>query len=239
MTMKKKWAVCLILAGWALSSSAQDNFQIGLNFMVGIPQNEFADHVDNNGYGGSGYFTYRIPNTPIQAGAAIGFLIYGSDTREVPWGHGIPVWVDVTTTNSILSGHLFARIQPTRGIFRPYLEGLYGFNYLSTRTTIENQEESEDDDEIASSTNYDDAAGSYGYGGGVMLRVYQAKQDQMEGAKSLGIWVDFGIRSMKGGKAEYLKKGSITEDENGHFVYDVQRSTTDLLTWHLGVVFTF
>jgi len=51
--------------------------------------------------------------------------------------------------------------------------------------------------------------------------------------------VDFGIRSMKGGEAEYLKEGSITEDANGNFVYDVQRSTTDLLTWHLGVVFTF
>jgi hypothetical protein len=239
MMTKSKMLSCIILAGLAVSSPAQDNFQVGLNFMVGLPQNEFEKHVENNGYGGSGYFTYRLPGTPIRAGAAIGFLIYGSETREVPWGHGIPVWVDVTTTNSILTGHLFARIQPVQGVFQPYLEGLYGFNYLSTRTTVENQEESEDDDEIASSTNYDDAAGSYGYGGGLMFRVYQARQDQIEGTKSLGIWVDFGLRSMKGGEAKYLKEGSITEDENGNFIYDLQRSTTDLLTWHLGVVFTF
>jgi len=236
---KTKLLVCLILTGSTLSSFAQDRFQVGLNFMVGLPQNEFEKHVDNNGYGGSGYFMYRIPQTPIHAGAALGFLIYGSDTREVPWGYGVPVWVDVTTTNSILMGHLFARIQPAQGMFRPYLDGLFGFNYLSTKTSVENQEESEDDDEIASSTNYDDAAGSYGYGGGLMFRVYQARPDQVEGGKTVGIWVDFGIRSMKGGEAEYLKEGSITEDANGNFVYDVQRSTTDLLTWHLGVVFTF
>ncbi|MCK7472475.1 MAG: hypothetical protein MZV49_00500 [Rhodopseudomonas palustris] len=83
----------------------------------------------------------------------------------------MPVWVDVTTTNSIMAFDLFLRVQPQSGPIRPYMDLLGGFNLLSTSTSIEDQGW-DDDDDIASSNNFNDAAWGWGSGGGLMIRVY-------------------------------------------------------------------
>ena len=169
----------MILAIVLLSTlhvNGQASFQAGGNFTLGFPQNEFKENIDNLGYGGTGFFAYRFPQSPLLIGASASFLIYGRETREEPFSTTIPdVSVDVTTTNSIIMGHLFLRLQPPRGSILPYLDGLFGFNYLSTRTTIENQA---NDEEVASSTNFDDITFSYGAGGGLMIRVYQPPQNE-------------------------------------------------------------
>ncbi len=214
----------------------QTPFQAGGNFTLGFPQNEFKDNIDNMGYGGTGFFAYRFPRSPLLVGASVSFLIYGRETREEPFSTTIPdVFVDVTTTNSIVMGHLFLRLQPPRGSILPYLDGLFGFNYLSTRTTIENQS---NDEEVASSTNFDDMTFSYGVGGGLMIRVFQPPQDDSGKNELQAVYIDLGIRYMKSGEAEYLKKGSIAR-ENGNVTYDVSQSAIDLITGHIGVVFTF
>jgi hypothetical protein len=52
------------------------------------------------------------------------------------------------------------------------------------------------------------------------------------------VLVDFGVRSLKGGEAEYLKEGSITR-QNGKVRYEAFKSETDMVTYHLGVSFDF
>lgn len=114
----------LITAGFS-----QTKFQAGLNLKLGFPQSEFKDNVDNIGFGGAGQFGYHIPQSPFYIGANVGFIIYGSETREEPFSTTIPdVYVDVTTTNSIFNGHLLFRVQPQEGFLRPYLDGMIGFN---------------------------------------------------------------------------------------------------------------
>jgi hypothetical protein len=46
------------------------------------------------------------------------------------------------------------------------------------------------------------------------------------------------VRYLKGGRAEYLKEGSI-RIEGDQVLYDVSRSTTDLVTGYIGVSFSF
>ena len=215
---------------------AQSPFQAGINFMLGLPQQEFKENVDNIGFGLSGSFAYQLPSTPVSVGASLGFLIYGMETREEPLSPSIPdVTVKVETSNNILQGHLLFRVQPPlrNGIINPYVEGLFGFNYLWTETKVKDWEW---DEEVVSSKNYDDAAMSYGGGAGLMIRVYQGSKESNDGLFSVNI--NLGFRYLFGGEAEYLKKGDIHREEN-NVTYHPSRSTTDLLNLNVGVIFNF
>ncbi|MDM7926330.1 MAG: outer membrane beta-barrel protein [bacterium] len=231
----KKWI--LLFLAFSVTASAQPQFQAGGGFSLAYPQKDFKENVDNIGIGGTGHFAYRMGQSPFLVGFAAGFWIYGSETYETPLISSVPVWVDVTTTNSIMAFDLFLRVQPQSGPVRPYVDLLGGFNLLSTSTSIEDQGW-DDDDDIASSNNFNDAAWGWGFGGGLMFRVYngvaRGRQDGLD-----AVYVDLGVRSMRGGEAEYLKEGSIEALDNGRFKYDVKRSETDMVTWHLGVNFDF
>ena len=224
------------------TSFAQPRFHAGANFALGFPQGEFKENVENIGFGGFGQFAYNLPETPVYVGASIGFLVYGSDSRKEPFNANIPeVTVDVSTTNSILLGHLLLKLQPPQGKIRPYLNGLLGFNYLETSSSVESEGWDDDgDNEIASSNNFDDATFSYGVGAGLAIQVFEASWEDLQENEGLyGVFIEFGVNYIKGGEAEYLKKGSIQKDANNQLIFDVYQSKTDLLTAHIGVGFQF
>jgi hypothetical protein len=94
--------------------------------------------------------------------------------------------------------------------------------------TDDNLEES-----IASTTNFDDTAFSYGFGGGFKVKV--AESEDPESGSRLTWYIDLRARYLFGGSAEYLRKGSI-ERNNGSITFDTEFSRTNLLTAGLGVV---
>ena len=229
------YIILLVLSTPALVYT-QTDFQTGAHFSLGFPQNEFKVNVESIGYGLSGYFAYHFPRSPVLIGGSGGFLIYGSETREEPFSTTIPdVYVDVTTTNSIIMGHVFFRIQPPYRIVLPYVEGLMGFTYLTTDTRIKDQSNYE---EIASSKNFDDITFSYGAGGGLMIQVYQTPVKMRKLHKLNSVYIDLCVRYLKGGEAKYLKEGSIRM-HNGVVLYDVEKSNTDIVTVHIGAIITF
>ncbi|MEX0602212.1 MAG: outer membrane beta-barrel protein [Bacteroidota bacterium] len=225
----------IIVHAFPAVASAQD-FQGGANFLIGIPQGEFRSTLDNTGIGLGVDFAYTPTASPFAFGAEFGFLLVGQETREEPFSTTIPdVKVDVTTSNNMVLGNLFVRVQPSSGLLRPYLEALGGFHYLYTDTKIENQRDGE---EVASSTNFSDLAWSYGAGGGVMIKVYEPDPDEYSEPQIGELLIDFRLRYRSGGKAEYLQEGSIRR-EGGQITYDVSRSKTDLLTVQIGVTIRF
>lgn len=226
-------AVLLLL--FSIFGFSEQRFQGGGHFMLGFPQGEFKDNVDRAGLGGNFCFAYHFPRSMLSAGISFGFLIYGSETRTEPLSPTIPeLVVDVRTTNSILLCHAFLRVQPQRGMIRPYLDGLAGLSYLTTDTSIHG---SSGWDGAISSNNYDDLAFSYGAGVGAMVSLVQIRKEGW-GSRYFSVELDLGARYLKGGEAGYLKKGSIHR-ENGLVVYDVYRSKTDLFKTYVGVCFGF
>jgi hypothetical protein len=228
-------AVILAFLSMGLQGFSDERFQASAEFTLGIPQAEFKQNIDRVGFGSSGFFAYKFKNSPFYVGASIGVLVYGSETRVEFLSPAIPeVEVDVTTRNYILMCHLVFRVQPPDGDFRPYVEGLVGFHYLWTETGVYDQGSS--NERIASSVNLSDWAWSAGAGCGVMLKVYEKRQDYER--NPFAIFVDLGARFLKGGKAEYLYEGSIFR-EKGQLIHEFKMSNTDLITARLGLSFAF
>jgi hypothetical protein len=208
--------------------------EAGFNFTLGFPQGEFKNNVKRTGFGVSGDFLFISPQAenPVAFGINIGFLNYGSESRLEPFSSTIPeITVNVDRSNNIVNFHVLFQIAPQTGIVRPYFETLFGGSYIFTETSIK----SRGTEEVASSTNFDDFAWSYGVGGGLLFQVYSTDDPDKDVSSVL---IDAKVRYLFGSEAEYLKEGSVIIN-NGSVSYNVSKSKTDLLTAHIGVVLYF
>jgi hypothetical protein len=204
-------------------------FQGGLGAMLGVPLGDFADNVTLTG-GISGHFDFALGPSPLSAGAEASYLWYGSETRDVPLS-GIPdLTVPVETSNGIFLFHGRVRAQKREGRVRPYVDGLVGFNYLITTTSVHADTScsgsSCSDEDTHSITNLDDLVLSAGGGGGVQIGFgrppYRAR-------------LDLSVRYLYGGEAKYLAEGWIPWDSPVNPL--ARRSRTDMLLVYAGVAF--
>jgi len=228
-------AASLMILAFGQSTLAGDRFQASLNFLMGYPQNDFKMNVDRTFYGLSGEFFYHFPSSLFSVGISLEYMNYGSETRIEPFSYDIPdVLVDVTTRNSIFSSAAVLRLSPVEGPFRPYVEALVGFNYLFTYTSV--NDDSDWSEDIATTTNFDDWALTYGVGTGAIIRTLEIRSQQ--GRSLFSLYMEIGVRYFKGRNAEYLKEGSMRR-EHGSLMYEPLMSDTDLVKTHFGIVFRF
>ena len=246
--------VIYILLTMLLTSSipvqAQDipaRTQAGIGLLGGFPAGELGDNLTNPGIGFSGHVGYRVPQTPVILGVDGAFLRYGRESRAERFSTTIPdVTVRVVTTNNILMANSFLRLQPREPPFRPYIDALFGFHYLFTRTSIRDIPAPFGDD-IASSINLSDATLTYGASIGFMIEVYdgrsaRAQPDQGRSALAVRrvrtVSIDFRIRYLDGGEASYLKRGDILR-QNGQTTLNITQSQTNIVTAFLGAAVEF
>ena len=234
----KKW-IPLVLLGLMLCPGsfgwAGERFQAGLTFNIGFPQSDFKNNIDRLGFGASGTFLYRLPESPIYVGLSAGVLVYGSEKWTDTFSPTFPeILVDARTRNYILLAHLVVRLQP-QGDFRPFIEGLAGLNHLWTETSLYDSDHSGDDD-FASAVNISDTVMSYGAGAGIQFTIIKALR--RSGENAFAVDMELGARYIYGGRADYLKEGSIFR-ENGEVTYDVLQSATSLISARAGFCFRF
>jgi opacity protein-like surface antigen len=218
----------LILTISGSTSVSAQEFQLGIDFAGVFPQSEFKETLNENGYGVGGQFLFRLGSSPVLVGGDLVFANYGLESREEPISTTLPnLRVRVDTENYVVMPHLLLRLQPNKGAVRPYVDGLVGFKYLATTTTISDDY---DNDVIDSDTELSDTAFSYGIGGGVQIELAKFQKN--------AILLDTKVRYIRGGNAKYLKEGSI-QQVNGQTTFDVLSSRTDVLTTQVGVTFRF
>ncbi len=234
----QKNRVAIIIAailGALVSSASAQNWQGAPGFQLGFPAGEYKDQIDKTGVGISGEFLYSPTSSPVGIGVSLGFMQVGDENRREPFSTTVPdVTVEVNTSNNLAQFMLLLRLQPKWGPILPYADGLLGMNYLYTETTIKN---ASNDEEVASSTNLDDDAFAYGFGGGLMIKAYDKQKSQPD-SKPVQVFIDLGARYILGGEADYLKEGSIAR-EGGQVTYDVTTSKTNITTAHIGVAINF
>lgn len=257
--MKKIYLTGLLVLA-VITSQAQMG---SLAFTVGVPQNEFRENTDATGFGFD--LSFAIPfqkEFPVSMGLDFNYIIYGSNSQDetlsaqitldngTPIGDPIIIPLRIRNTNSIFGTHAFLRAQAPFEMVQPYVEGLFGFRYISTNTKIldlsDDRRWSEPDDNvIVRETVLDDWVLSYGYGGGFMIKVGPQ------------FFVDIRADFFKGERAKYFD-GEDTESWNIEFSGDpttfdsstvdgdalefetvARESKTDLLMIKFGVAFQF
>lgn len=227
--MLNKKNICVFIVIFIISLSSFSNAQqAGINLSLAIPQGEFADQVDNLGYGFSGEFMLLSPKprSPIGLGLNISYYIYGNESRSEPMYNIPEVFVRVDRTNNLVNFHVVFEIGLPTGRIRPYVQGLFGGEYLFTETSVKNES---NQDPFASSTNYDDWAWSYGVGGGISILLSGDSVTEI-GA----IYLDLKGRYLFSSEAVYLKEGSVEVDRQ-QLRYYPSVSKTDLISIHAGV----
>jgi len=217
-----------LLAFGASTTSAQ-KIEFGIDFTTVVPVGDFSKNVTNNGYGVGGQFLVALGKQPILVGVDAGFTTYGSREHKEPISETIPeLLVRVRTNNNIALTHLLLRAQPRTGNVRPYVDGLIGFKYLFTDTTILNDSTGE---ELTSTKNLSDLVFSYGFGGGVQVRLARI-------GRNGDLCLDGKVRYLRGSRADYLREDSVIR-RNGTVFFDVLSSRTDVVSVQIGVMFRF
>lgn len=227
MSVKNHLTVLSLLLLFLFSNklSAQ---QAGINLSLALPQGEFGEQVDNLGFGLSGEFMFLSPKprAPFGIGLNLGYYVYGNESRSEPMYNIPEVFLRVDRTNNLVNFHVVFELGLPTGRIRPYVQGLFGGQYLFTETSVKNENNNE---EFASSNNYEDWAWSYGAGGGISILLSGDPVTEM-GA----IYLDLKGRYLFGSRAEYLEEGSV-EVIGQQVTYHPSKSKTDMLTIHAGV----
>ena len=228
--MKTLEAIILVILTAAATNAGAQGQNAGLRLMLGDPSGEFAESVDNSGFGVAVDYGLR-PGSALVFGLGIDLMIYGRETTRV----SLPLVedFDLATTNNLADGFFYVQLRPLRGSFQPYLEGRAGWRYMWTESKLED-EDWWDDDEVARETNYDDFTTFMGGGGGLLIRL--SRGDMV--TRSPGVYLDLKIMHLKGGEARYLSEGDIVIHGTTP-VFHPSKSETDLTTYELGVVLTF
>jgi len=203
----------------------------GIGVIIGVPVGDFQDNILIAG-GITGHFGFRLGESPLSLGVEASYLNYGSEDRMLPVG-GLPdLTVGVDTSNDVFLFHGRTRAQKRAGRVRPYVDGLVGFSYLTTTTSVDAKEScssldgsyscSDDGDSV---TNLDDLVFSAGVGAGVMIGL----------GKSGSVKLDLSLRYLYGAQATYLTEGGIRWADTGPPILDPHRSRTDMLLIGIGI----
>lgn len=233
-------ASVLVLAAVA-STSAQTpttpsekptRLQASVGLLLGAPLGGFGNNVDGAG-GFSGHLDVGLGDSVVSVGGEAAYLWYGTESRKVDLSAAIPdlpgVVVTVNTDNAMILVHGRVRVQPRRGRWRPYVDGLFGFADIFTTTSIEGSGSCDADSCSTGieATNLEDYVPSFGGGVGVMVGF---------GSSARSPRLDVSVRYLYGGEADYLTEGAIRR-EGGQAFLDISRSRTDMVLVYIGIAF--
>jgi hypothetical protein len=228
----------LLLTLWLVPSAALARLEAGFGLSLAWPQSEFKDNVDF-AFGGGARIGWGLRSESAAVVTIFGdlnYLNYGRERRVEPFSLTIPdVVVNVITDNYMFMLSPGVSFGVRNGTIRPYGEFFGGLTYIATKTRIENRDLPSEP--IAESTNFSDFTYNLGFGGGLKLLVWQKKID-MALTELREALIDIKFTYIKGGEAEYLKKGSISRDL-GSISYETIQSNTDLLQLRIGMSFGF
>ncbi len=198
-----------------------------LQFDVGVPQGEFHHYVRNPGFGLSAQAEYGPENLPLRGGCLLGFLVYGSQTRG-----------EIETENTLVDLDLILKVAPQVWRFRPYASALGGVRLLYTKSElVETDQDPGGSDGEVPRIDQADVTLTYGGAAGLQFLLWEGmatytSNDRSE-KKPFSFFLDLGARYLRGGHADYLRKGDVhglPEEPT----YRVRQSRTDLLTFQLG-----
>jgi len=205
-----------------------------INFLLGLPNKEFKENVDRDGYGIGASCLIPLGDSPLFAGLNIGALYYNSKDQAIEVENSS---VTLEPLKGAILAHLVLRTQKTDGRFRPYVEGLVGLQHFFSRTSsLQGPIYGVVEDGSTLSTNEIAKVFSFGGSCGCMYSIH-TYSDRDDESKAKEILLDLRLRYLYGGETEFIKENYRIENDN--VIFDTVRVRTDLFTIQLGVSFVF
>ena len=233
-------ALVIAVAGtYARPARAQDEPK-GLtasgHLVMMIPHGDFNKEFNTLGFGLAFDLGYSFPLYPVTAGLGGFWASYGSQTFHTSFTDGIRTFnAEASSENTILVAHLFIRLQPQRGFFKPYFEGSAGLSFFTTWSTFTDLST---DREIGGETESLTVAFSYGASAGIMVRVWKGTPDE-HSTQTLELFADVRMRYIGGSTAKYyLPDAMYLDTVSSEIRFDPSKrksSTTDMIVPYLGV----
>lgn len=210
-----------------LRETGPSRFTLIGDLLAAKPKGELAAQIDE-GYGGNVAGLFRLDREGIfSVRADIGGMQYGSERLRVPY---LPisgrVALEVETTNIVGWGSIGPQITVPVGPIQPYLHAAIGVANFVTSTSVRGRDS---DYEYATSDNSNDATSAYIFGGGLYVPFGRSRSFKLHG----------GGRYFRGGEATYLREGDIQDNPDGSVTLFPRTSKTDMVTWQLGLSYTF
>jgi len=232
----------IITLAFALGARGQGKAEFDLSAVGGGGIGELGHRLGRAGWGGSFYGGWLLPGTPFSLGVRLAMVNYGSEHNVDLAGYSDAAPKGVKYNYNILFTHLVLRAQPRPSLLTPYLEVMAGLSYFFTQAyggadgsvpfmigdavLVMNQSDS--------TTLVSSVAPSVGLGGGLKFRLAQFSSGREGTGARLALFLDVQGRYLIGGRAKYLRPGSMALDRDRLF-YDIQRSRTDFFCFSLGL----
>ena len=212
-------AAVLLVPSFSLAQKSQ--WQIGGHAVAGFPQGEFRDVAPDALWGGLGYFTRRVGETPYRWGVEVGAQVLDSSSVEL--GRANRFFVrEALVSSDMMFGHFLGRVQPVFGRVSPYVEGAVGVRAFQNSITFLGCVG------CTVPTSRSHVTFSAGGGGGLAVRL---KEEENEA----GISLETRVRYLFGGSTEYF-----SESERPEELPEFPReSRTDQWMLTFGIVFDF
>jgi hypothetical protein len=179
------------------------------------------------GYGGSGAYLFRLDRAGILSlRADVAFVDYGHESMRVPLSSTIGgrIQVKVITSNYIVPLSIGPQLMWPTGFLRPYVNAGLGGQFFYTDSRIDGTDGSSD---ALRTTNQSDGTGTWVAGGGLYVPITNRAR--------VNASLDFGVQFISGGRAQYLRPGSIQDLPNSQIQITPLESETRMTLVRLGV----
>ena len=189
------------------------------------PAGQFSDNI-GFGYGGNAAYAFSLDRRGILSlRADVGFIDYGNESKHVPLSPTIGgrIQVKVSTDNYIVPISIGPQLTWPTGSVRPYVNAGFGGQFFFTQSSIDNTNGSSSN---FSTTNQHDQTHAWVAGGGVYIPIHSNRVNMM---------LDAGVQYFTGGRAQYLRPGSIVDLPNSQIQVNPLESDTHMVVVRLGV----
>ena len=216
---------CVVIESSHSPNAFQRRSSGTLAFIQSRPQDALANNI-GFGYGADGTYMFRLDNAGFFGlRADAGFLQYGQESKQVPLSSTIGgrIQVDLSTTNYIVPVSIGPQIMWPKGSIRPYVNAGVGGQFFFTQSSVEG---TEDGTSFANTTNQWDKTLTWVAGGGVYVPLYQ---------HGFNVLLDVGAQYVGGGRARYLRPGSIQDLPDSQILITSLESETHMVMVRFGV----
>jgi hypothetical protein len=215
-----------------------------ITFIQLRPVGAFRQNIGGFGYGGNGTYLFRLDRTGVVSlRGDLALASYGEEHFDTPLSTtvGGRIQVRVSTRNYVLPLSIGPQLMVPTGPIRPYVNGGIGSQFFYTQSGVQG---TGDEFDFANTTNQSDWTSTWVAGGGVYIPIGTARGTYMPPMAPEDVpmqrldtkfLLDLGVQYVNGGRAQYLKPGSIEDLPNGQIRITPLESDTHMLVVRLGL----